>query len=73
MNPSAYEDQTNLKPGLHKNYDDEIRGEEAGRSMFNALQMHFNQTKDDPCPIKFLNEISNNFIIELLIITNSDI
>ena len=39
----------------------------------NALQIHFNQTKDDPCPIKFLNEISNNFIIELLNITNSDI
>ena len=35
INPSAYEDQTNLKPGLHKNYDDEIRGEEAERSMFN--------------------------------------
>jgi hypothetical protein len=31
--------------------------------MFNALQMHFNQTKDDVLVLsshKFLNEISNN-------------
>ena len=42
VNPSAYEDQTKLKPGTHKNYDEEIRGEEAERSMFNVLQIHFN-------------------------------
>ena len=63
INPSAYEDQTKLKPGRHKNYDDEIRGEEAERLMFDALQMHFNGTKDDALILsshKFLNDTSNN-------------
>ena len=63
VNPGAYENQTKLKSGVHKNYEDEIRGEEAERSMFNALQMHFNQTKDDVLILsshKFLNDTSNN-------------
>ena len=63
VNPSAYEDQTKLKPGRHKPYHDEIRGEEAERLMFDALQVHFNQTKDDVLILsshKFLNDTSNN-------------
>jgi hypothetical protein len=28
VNPGAYENQTKLKSGVHKDYDDEIRGEE---------------------------------------------
>ena len=43
---------------MHKNYDDEIRGEEAERSMFDALQNYF--TKDTDVLIlsshMFLNE-----------------
>ena len=41
VNPSVYEDQTKLKPGTHKNYDDEIRGEEAEHYMFINIAYEF--------------------------------
>ena len=65
-------DQTNVKPETHPNFDDEIRGEEAERSMFDALQKYF--TEDDVLILSshmFLNEKNDSHEKDFIIVNLS--
>ena len=65
INPDDYETKKNFKPAMV----DKIRAEKAEKTMFQALQKHFNETKDDVLVLsshKFSNDTSvkeKDFII----------
>ena len=65
INPDTYETKKNFKPATV----DKIRAEKAEKTMFQALQKHFNETKDDVLVLsshKFSNNTSvkeKDFII----------
>ena len=59
----AYITKIKSKPGKYKNYEDVVRGENAEKVMFDALNSHFKGSTDDVLVVsshKFLNDSSNN-------------